>query len=185
MQAAANAFSQGASQALGKSAPSPTFQGVEPTAPPEAEIPKFDMGQPAKVGDVAMILTGARIEKPELKNFSGTGVAQNEAIVFEFSITNTSERKILKFTGDSMYSSKFSLKDDVGNQIRGVTYGSSKPVKALKDPDINPGQTVGHVEVFTVPPPKTEYLILTVDLKCVDQEGKVDFRIPFDKVSRS
>jgi hypothetical protein len=71
------------------------------------------------------------------------------------------------------------MKDDVDNQIRGVSYRSADVVNALDSgEEIQPGEQKNHLEVFSVPPPKTEYLLLTIDLDAFGKEGLVKFTIP-------
>jgi len=86
----------------------------------------------------------------------------------------------------SAYFITFKLKDDVDNVIRGVNYGiMSKPVGALTGTeDILPGATASHIEVFSVPPPKTEFLILTVKMACVGGDGEVKFKIPASSITK-
>jgi hypothetical protein len=38
------------------------------------------------------------------------------------------------------------------------------------------------VEFFSVPPPKTQFLILTIDLACLGGEGEVEFKIAANSI---
>ena len=100
--------------------------------------------------------------------------------------TNLDERKILTFREANQFGpNNFRIKDDVDNVIRGVNFGFSlKVIGALKLEDIEPGKTVSHVQVFSMPPPKTEHLVLTVDLKCFGLTDEVKFLIPGSAIAR-
>ena len=78
------------------------------------------------------------------------------------------------------------MNDDVDNVIRGVDYGfSTSVVGALKQPhDIQPGESATHVKVFSLPPPKTRSLTLSIDLACLGQEGSVEYQIPMEQVQK-
>jgi hypothetical protein len=80
----------------------------------------------------------------------------------------------------------FRLRDDVDNVIRGINYGiASKPVGALTgSEDIAPGSSATHVELFSIPPPKTEFLVLTVDLACLGGDGEIEFKIPASSIAK-
>lgn len=75
------------------------------------------------------------------------------------------------------------MRDDVDNVIRGVNYGTGSPVGALTgNEDILPGDEVTHVVIFSVPPPKTRYLILTMDLGAFGSEGETRFKIAVENI---
>jgi len=93
-------------------------------------------------------------------------------------IRNTSERRILRYR-EGVFSNSFQLRDDVDNILRGVSFGFTNAVQgALEEgSEIDPRQSVTHVEIFRVPPPKTRHLDLTVDLSAFGLEGTAVFRI--------
>lgn len=103
----------------------------------------------------------------------------NELMQVHFQVRNASDRKILRYSGSRMFGNHYVLRDDVDNVIRGVSFGFGNRVDgALKDgQEIDPGSQVNHVEIFRVPPPKTQHLDLALDLDAFGAEGKVDFRI--------
>ena len=85
---------------------------------------------------------------------------------------------------DNSFTSYFSLVDDVGNKVRGVSFGlGSRYENALKDSEaINPDSFVVHGEVFTVPLPKTTELFLTVDLAAFGDDGEARFKIDASEI---
>jgi hypothetical protein len=133
-------------------------------------------------------LDGAKIATTQLKTaMGGTSEGKDPDLILSFTITNLDDRRILRFReGNQFLGGHFKLKDDVDNVIRGVDYGiMSKPIGALTGTeDIQPGATATHIEIFSVPPPKTEFLILSVDMACVGGDGKVEFKIPASSITK-
>lgn len=123
----------------------------------------------ALIGKVPVIQLGQKTESTEPR------------LVIQFYVENTHDRKLLNIQRENEFTGgHYRLKDDVGNSIRGVSFGlGATPVGAV-DPadDIEPGGVRGHVVVFTVPPPKTEFLMLEVDLESMlGHEGTVMFKL--------
>lgn len=137
----------------------------------------------------SIALVAARIEKPQVKQVMGDiAVATSPALVLHFKVNNIDDRRILRFRKGNMFlAGHFRLRDDVENVIRGVDYGfASKPIGQLTgSEDIEPGATATHLEIFSVPPSKTEYLILTVDLACFGGEGAFEVKIPAEDIRKS
>ncbi len=131
-------------------------------------------------------LVEARIDRPEIKDlFDDVGHGKNPVLIFVFRVKNTHNRKILRHREENMFlAGYFQLRDDVDNVIRGVSYGAgSKPVGALTgNEDILPGKEAVDLELFSVPPLKTKYLILTMDLAAFGGEGKTQFKIPVENI---
>lgn len=154
--------------------PSPAPE--EPAAPEPLVI-----GEAHNSGSLKIVLLNARIDRPKGKDiFDSVGVIDEPYLIFDFSITNSDDRKILRYRDSGFFSNIMRLTDDVGNVIRRIDYsfGMTKPVGALTgDEDIMPGQRVGHLALFAIPPPKTEYLLLTVNLEVFGAEGTVQFKI--------
>ena len=151
-------------------------------------VPRLNLGEAYQGDGFTFTVRGASIGITTVKNmFGGNGTGKNPDLSISIAIQNTDDRKILVFREANRFSSQhFSLRDDVENVIRGVDYGAtSKPIGALSGgTDILPGQLVGHVELFTIPPPKTKFLILTVDLACVGSADTIEVSIPVDLISR-
>ena len=151
-------------------------------------VNRLTIGQTHAAEKFSIVLVNASIEKPQIKDLLGdTGVAENPDLVFEFKITNTDDRRILRFREANMFmENNFRLRDDVDNVIRGVSYGvGAKPVGALTgSEDIAPGASANHIELFSVPPPKTEFLILTVNLESLGGEGEIEIQIPANQIKR-
>jgi hypothetical protein len=181
----ASAFSEGFKDASGSDSTSSTLDSVETSAEP---LPQLPIGQTHKGDGFAITLTNAKIEKPKVKDMMGdVGMAKNPDLVLSFTFANTDDRKILRFRrGNQFMAGHFRLRDDVDNVIRGVNYGmGAKPVGALTgSEDITPGGSATHVELFSVPPPKTEFLILTVNTACIGGQGEIEFKIPSTSIAR-
>lgn len=115
------------------------------------------------------------------------GTGENPDLILSFAFANTDDRRILRFReGNQFLAGHFQLRDDVDNVIRGINYGiASKPVGALTgSEDIAPGSTATHIELFSIPPPKTEFLVLTVNLACLSGDGEIEFKIPASSIAR-
>lgn len=158
-------------------------------SPPAKEIPTLTIGETYAADMFDLTVVAAKVGRPEVRTMLGneTALADDPALILTLRFTNTDKRKILQFERPNMFlAGPFKLRDDVGNVIRGVSYGvGNTPVGALTgDEDIAPGGVVEHTEVFSAPPPKTEYLVLTVDLECMGGDGKVEYKIPIEAVSR-
>jgi hypothetical protein len=147
---------------------------------------QFAVGESVSQNGFTITLKSARVEIPELKDILGQAAKGKEPLlILSFDIANTDDRRILRFKEDNPFmASHFKMRDDVGNVIRGVTFGiGSKPNGALtSSDDIQPGAAASHVAFFSVPPPKTQFLILSVDLACLGGEGEVEFKIPADAI---
>lgn len=147
-------------------------------APVEPIIP---VGIIHNEGPLSIALVEARIGHGEVKSGirDNTYPTDEKYLLCTFRVKNTDERKILTFHDSSGFGNNFVLHDDVNNLIRGVSFGfSSDLVGALKSGhDIQPGSEVTHIEVFTIPPPKTKHLILSAGLKAFSTDGRVKFKI--------
>jgi hypothetical protein len=130
----------------------------------------------------------ARVGVPKLADKIGDLKynASKEYLMLTLQFANKDPRKKLSFTEDGRFGrSNFVVEDDVKNVVRGVDFGFSTIVQgALQQNDINPGETVTHVCVFTEPLPKTEFLTLTIDFSCFFEDGEVVFKIPMNSVRR-
>ena len=162
----------------------PTASGSE--TPPEPEVVELGLNAPFKTDVFSITLKEAKVGSVPLKDLFGKeGVSQNPQLMFYFAVQNTHDRKLLRFReANSFGPQHFQLVDDVENTIRGVSFGAStKAIGSLtSSQDIQPGESVQHLEVFTVPPPKTQFLILTMDTKAFGGEGQVRFRIPAESI---
>ncbi len=147
--------------------------------PLEAKI--FGMNEPFGTDAFQIVLQRASVEHISLKSVIDDDPFKSTepALKITFQVRNTHDRKMLRFS-ENMFQPRFTLRDDVDNVVRGIDFGAStRPVEALSSQDdIPPGETRTHVEVFTVPLPKTEHLILTMDAKAFGGEGDVLFKIP-------
>lgn len=148
--------------------------------------PQLTIGQTHSTKEFSVRLDSAKIEKVKLKQFRDVGSSKEPELVLAFTFINTDDRKILTFRNNQFMAGNFKLRDDVDNVIRGISFGiGTDVIGAIKSgQDIQPGSSANHIEVFSVPPPKTEFLVLTVDLKCVGLDGAVDFKIPATAVAK-
>jgi hypothetical protein len=155
---------------------------------PEEPIPQLMIGKSHSGDGFAITLASAKVAKPKVKDLMGDlGEGKNPDLILTFTFANTDERRILRFRKANQFlAGHFRLRDDVDNVIRGINYGfGNEPVGALTgSEDIAPGQSASHIELFSVPPPKTEFLILTVDLACLGSDGLIEFKIPAASIAK-
>lgn len=164
--------------------------GAGPQATGDREsLPKtiVEFGAPHRATGFELSVIEARIAKPDVISVVGEkSQGKDESLLVVLRVKNIDDRRILRFRDDNPFlGSRFVLKDDVENSIRGVSFGfSSHIVGALRSSDdILPGASVSHTEVFSVPPPKTKHLVLTVDLSAFGGDGTIDFKIPREKMA--
>jgi hypothetical protein len=191
---AAEAFSKGLGNGpFGGSKTAGTKSGLSSGKASSTETPspiekprQFKLGESVQEKGFTIALKDARIEAPELKDLMGEDTkGKDPVLILSFDFLNTDDRRILRFKEDNPFmASRFRLRDDVSNMIRGVSYGiGAKPKGALTSTDdIEPGTAASHVEFFSVPPPKTQFLILTINLACLGGEGEVEFKIPANSI---
>lgn len=160
------------------------------TMPPKEPIKKevtlskgvIEIKQPYHSKNFDIKIKNAEIGQVALKGFmSKSKITTDKYLKLFLLFSNTSERKILSFDGGD---SKFSMKDDVENTIRRITVGFSQTVVgALKNnTEINPKKSNTHLVIFKVPPPKTQFLILTVNLNVFGDTGFAKLNIPASKI---
>ena len=123
------------------------------------------LGQVHTAQAFSLALVDVRIDHAELKSTirGEPRETDDKYLLCAFRLTNTHERKILHFRDSGSFGpTNFTLVDDVKNRIRGVDFGfGSKLIGAISTTDdIPPGEQRTHFEVFTIPPPKTQHLIL-------------------------
>lgn len=177
-------------KASGNNTPVNTASGVTTDSEtlPDPEPLFLSIGQAHKTNEFSLSLDAAKIATTKLNAVMGDiREGKDPDLILSFTFTNLDDRRILRFReGNQFLAGNFQLRDDVDNAIRGVNYGiMSKPVGALTGTeDILPGATATHVEIFSIPPPKTEFLILTVNLACLGGDGEVKFKIPASSISK-
>lgn len=144
-----------------------------------------EFGKPAEAGSLSIRLTDAAVEFPQVRDlFNRVSRGTSKELVIRMEVTNNDERRIIRFK-DNSFRSPISMVDDAGNGIRGIGYGAGSTIEGSikRDDDINPGKTVKHACVFRVPPPKTEHLILVIDATAFGQTGKLQFKIPIERIT--
>ena len=142
-------------------------------------------GKPAEAGNLSVVLTGATVEFPPVRDlFNRVSQGTTKQLVLRMKVTNKDERRIIRFK-DNSYRSPIWMVDDAGNSIRGIGYGAGSSIEGgiREDDDINPGKTVTHACVFKLQPPKTEHLILVIDATAFGQSGKLQFKIPMERIT--
>ena len=183
----AQAFSEGFG---GANSPTATLGSTQSSAAESVAepLPQLVIGKTHQADGFDMTLVTAKIATSKVKDMMGDiGTGKNPDLALSFTFTNTDDRKILRFRkGNQFMAGHFRLRDDVDNVIRGINYGmTSKPVGALTgSEDIAPGANASHIELFSVPPPKTEFLILTVNLACLGGDGEIEYKIPASSITR-
>ena len=107
---------------------------------------------------------------------------EEPSLILHFQIKNKDERKVLTFSGGND-EDNFTFVDDVGNDVHGSFRFMDQFVGTFFG-DIAPGVSEAHAQAYSVPLPKTEHLILTVDLSSCDGEGKIEFKIPATEIEK-
>ncbi len=174
----------------------PAFQAAPPLVPaiaapaaaklsvPEPTI--VEHGRTFRTDGLEVWIAEAKIEPAEVNTLTGdTKRSASPDLIVKFGIRNTHDRKMLPFKEDNPFmKGSFEVRDDVDNLIRGINFGmSNKPVGAMTaGQDIRPGDEATHVQVFADPPPKTKFLVVSVNLATFGGEGTAKFRIPADKI---
>ena len=126
-----------------------------------------------------------------------------QATFLSISLTNHSDRKILKYTSTfrSRAAAKplslYSLCDDVGNQMschQWVRHSEEAPVKGENsnaydsEVDFPPKSWISDVQVFEMPPPNVKFFKLKIDRRIVTFNSEillskdVEFEIPVEKL---
>ena len=160
-------------------------KGNSPSESTRVPLTQLMIGQTYKTKQFAITLNKAKIETTKI-NFMGKitdGLSPD--LMLSFTIANTDDRKILRHSLAKEFKvmAYFRLRDDVGNEIRKVNYGFSSTIPgALTSTEIQPSSSSTHVEIFSIPPPKTQFLILTVDLACFHGDGEIEFKIPASSI---
>jgi len=116
--------------------------------------------------EVTLIAQGSNIEK---------------GLVLLLRIQNTNDRRIIRYDR-AILSQGLELQDDVGNLIIHSVRTQHRKTGEDEREEILPGDKSEQYEQFRVPPPKTIYLILTMDLAAFGREGKPQFKIPANKI---
>ncbi len=184
----ATAFSQGLKRSTTSASASSPLGVIDTSTEQKPEpLPQLMLGQTHATKQFAITLDSAKIGTAKLKDIMGDlGTGKNPDLILSFTFANIDDRRILRFRkGNQFMAGHFRLRDDVDNVIRGINYGMSKPVGALTgSEDIAPSSTATHVELFSIPPPRTEFLVLTVDLACLGGDGEIEFKIPASSIAK-
>lgn len=160
----------------------PVQRGAGNPIAADDEDKPFGINEVAAVESVGIAVTKAEVGIVPLIDFLGDDTSSEDpALTITLRVENTDERKIVRRVDNAFLATDPRLEDDAGNMIRGVRYGAAKP-KGEMNEDLNPGDTMTHVEVFTVPPPATKFLVLTIDFEIFGSEGEATFQISVDDI---
>lgn len=168
----------------------PDFPGPAPVDPaaPKPQVPKIAAGETFDAGQFTVQVVGAKIGPTRLRDFRDeTFDSESAYLQVAVLFRNKDERKSLRFSGDKGFNiPRFQMRDDVDNIVRPVGFGiSTKVVGAIPDmEELNPEDSLQHIQVFEVPLPKTKSLTLTIDLECFDGEGELKVEIPYEAVEK-
>lgn len=153
---------------------------------PSAAIPILSLNETYRSEMFAITLTSVSQQPIEHEDsFIGLYKSDEPYLVCNLVIENLDARKILNLSGGSLSSQYFTLTDDAGNSFYRVSdsFGSSDIVGALSiTDDIMPGTKRNHLEAFKLPPPNTKFLILQINLGCLDGDGWLRYKIPMAAV---
>lgn len=169
------AFAEGAKQGA-TSSPSGGQGSGEPDAPPEPE--PLSLGEEFETDLFTVNLKSIEIGKATIKSFRGEEPTPDDVMLCTFSVTNTSDRKVLNFFGRLLIGTPAcAISDDVGNSIDELNLRASQSlIGAIRsDDNVNPGESRDHLIAFKVPLPKTEHLTLTVNLPTLIKEATGTF----------
>lgn len=164
----------------------PTWAPSSVAGSPGVSSDELTVGSTYSFLQFSVTLDSVSVGKPPLTAFiGGATTSKDDLLIVKLTIANFDERKILAFSdGEIVGDNPVTLTDDVDNTIVGVSFGlSARATGALKNnARINPGTQESHVELFEVPPPKTEFLTLRFHAECLDGEGVADFKIPANAI---
>lgn len=154
----------------------------------EPSIPEIPLGQTFEGDGFSIELSSVEVGRPRIKTFSGEQETTEDCLLCTFRVTNTDDRKLLNFFGRLLMGTPAcKVEDDVGNAIRPIEFGSMQELigEVLSSDDIQPGDTREHLIVFTVPPPKTESLTMTVNLPTLldEKEGVLKFHVDRSQIT--
>jgi hypothetical protein len=115
-----------------------------------------------------------------VNSFIGPKKSDEKFLLLSFNLANSDPRKILEyFEHDDTYC----LADDVGNKIDPKHINLTDNVDGVtRYEKINPEQKLKFIKIFNLPLPKTESLLLTVDLKNLKSEEKLNIAVPIEMV---
>lgn len=152
----------------------------------EMENTPLSIGELHTSDGFAIGVASVHVGVPQVQDLFGRRLTPKAPdLLVNLVIKNTSERKILRFRKANQFGpSDFELQDDVGNRLRGVSYGATNKIvgSLTGSEDINPGQLAGHLLAFSVPLPKTEHLVLTINTQCFGGSDIIKFQIPMKDV---
>jgi len=178
---AGKVFAEGLRDAFQDGGLGPSDETRQPDPPP-----RVAMGDTYDAGGFTVQVLEAAMRRPAVRGIGGAISSSEETLLtIQLAFTNKNDRKVLTFREDRPLGAPvFRLRDDVGNVVRSVNFGlGTQVVGAIRNfAELRPEESLEHLQVFSAPLPKTESLVLLVDLYCLEAEGEVEFEIPFASV---
>lgn len=178
---AGKAFAEGLRHAF----PGMPDPSVEPEQKPDPP-PRVALGDTYDAGGFTVQVLEAVMRRPAVKGMTGDVSSSKEPLLtIQVRFTNKDDRKVLTFREDRLRGgSAFRLRDDVDNVVRPVNFGLGTQVVGAMGrlAELRPEESLEHLQLFSVPLPKTKFLVLNVDLYCFEGEGEVEFEIPIASV---
>ena len=171
------------------------LQGVLPTTTdndekqPFAPAPEFKLGQSHKSELFEVALTRVSMDRMRWSSFDGEHSSKEDLRVCRFDVKNPHDRKVVNFFGRlAVGTPPCSIRDDAGNVVRQVDFPSRSRAEGegSNEEDIVPGAQSSTVYFFEKPRPKTEYLLVEVNLSTLvnGAEGKLLYKVPMTELNR-
>lgn len=167
----------------------PLQQDIQPVSTGEAATTApLAIGENYTTENYSIALTSASVRHAVRQPLDFDAYADDElSLILEFRIRNFDPRKQLTLypRGDDdvlpVTTNRISAVDDVGNRIpnNNSGYDAVRYAGQMGEADtIDPESSASHIEVFALPLPKTESILVTINLRCVSDYGQVVYRVP-------
>lgn len=150
---------------------------VSRRAGPAENVLPVAVGTPQEAHGVRLTVMQATITPVEvIKGRGGRSLSRDPLLRIRFRVQNISRDRTLDFRGSPL-SRLVRLHDAAGRPVRRVTFGYRNRVAGAMHggTTLEPAEEAGHVEVFRVPEPGSQPLILSVDLALFGGTGEAAF----------
>ena len=164
---------------------SQTTMASEKVAPSSSEQQPLN-SPPQNFNPVSIQLKSSKIDFVELKSTIGNreSTSIEKYLICSFLVRNQDERKIIIYSDPDVGVSHFAARDDVDNVIRGIKPSITESVvgSIRSGHDLQPGEESVIIKVFRVPPPKTKFLMVTVDMSAFSMQGQAQFKLDSSEI---
>lgn len=155
--------------------------------PSQSSVPEFRLGQSYQGELFAVALTKVSRGKMKWNTFSGPETSEDEYLICQFDVKNTDDRKVVNFFGRLLIGTPpCAVLDDAGNTVRQVDFPSSARAEGegSSEDDIVPSDQSSTVFFFEIPLPKTEHLVMDVNLSTLIKgaEGKLKYKVLMNQI---